>query len=79
MVMYRGIINEDWWGAKFGGWWSWSSYDTCNGCNMGMRDLPYMYAQDLRATCPKPQGWGPTYKTNHECTCYKCYVTLSLP
>jgi len=35
-------------------------------CNMGMSDLPYMYVQSLRAV-----------GINHECPCYKYYVTLS--
>jgi len=52
-------------------------------CNMGTHDLPDMYAQSPRAhewfawyVCPKPEGAGHTYQANHECPCYKYYVTL---
>ena len=27
-----------------------------NGCNMGMRDLPDMYAQSPGAACPRDEG-----------------------
>ena len=47
---------------------------TCNSCNMGMRDLPDMFAKAI-----EPQAQGHTYQANHECTCYKCYATHSLP
>ena len=42
-------------------------------CNMGTSDLPDMYAQNPRA---QSEGCGHTYQANHECPCYKCYVTL---
>ena len=29
---------------------------TCNGCNMGMRNLPDVYAKSLRAACPRDDG-----------------------
>ena len=28
----------------------------CNSCNMGMRDLHYMYARSLRAAGPRAEG-----------------------
>ena len=33
--------------------------DTCNGCNMGMTDLPDIYALGLRALMCMPGGRGP--------------------
>ena len=33
-----------------------TSRGLCNSCNMGMRDLPDMYAQSLRAAGPRAEG-----------------------
>ena len=49
---------------------------TSNSCNMYMRDLPDMYA---RAFGLVALGLLHTYEANNKSTCYKCYVTLSLP
>ena len=45
----------------------------CNSYNMGMRDLPDIYAQ---ARGPQAQRHGHIYQANPECTCYKCYIPL---
>jgi len=37
-------------------------------------DLPDMYARSPRAA--PSGGFGHTYQANHECSCYKYYVTL---
>ena len=36
--------------------WLHHSIYKCNGCNMGTRDLPDMYAQSPRATGPRAEG-----------------------
>ena len=44
-------------------------------CNMGTSGLPDMCTPGPEGRGPK--GWGCTYQEDHECSCYKCYVTLS--
>ena len=33
----------------------------------------------LCSSGPRDEPGGHSYQANHKCTCYKCYVTLSLP
>ena len=47
----------------------------CNNCNMGMRDLPDMYAWGPRAAGQRAEGIA-TYQANHEWPYYKYYVLL---
>ena len=46
---------------------------------MGRSDLSDMYARTRGHAAPKgecKQGQVQTYQANHDCPCYKCYVTL---